>query len=362
MVVVQLREIDGLRDGFRRIVEQERRQMAASSAPDQSLVTRRDFVQLVKLLREMLGELSRLRSILNRVQLDPSLATKIGEMDEMEAYEDTPAAADAAAAAAASPAGSGLLAPLSRLLFSQPAASSPADDKMLRRKASARPGPKLTALRSVAAENVNVEFGSGSVKQAAVIARARAGRDDASTPDARSGLRHIFAGSHNRPSGIAREDRDNGWVGLAGPPDRQRASRPLSSHMDAVLDNFAGQQHQQQDEHPKLLERTLRPRGLSDSSIHSTFTAHGAGGHHVTASRLAATAVIDDDDLAATLEDTAERSQPIPAAAPATRQPHGELASSMHMGGASMFGEWSRWSAGRPMSMMDRQHSAAQRL
>lgn len=343
--------------------------MAASTAPDQSLVTRRDFVQLVKLLREMLGELSRLRSILNRVQLDPTLATKIGEVDDMEAYEEAPpASSDAAAASAASPAGSGLLAPLSRLLFSQPTVSSPAEDKMLRRKASARPGPKLTALRSVAAENVNVEFGSGSVKQAAVIARARGGRDDASTPDARSGLRHIFAGSHTRPTGIAREDRDNGWVGLAGPPDRQRASRPLSSHMDAVLDNFAGQQqhHHQHEEHPKLLERTLRPRGLSDSSIHSTFTAHGAAGgagpSHVTASRLAATAVIDDDDLAATLEDTAERSQPIPTASAAATRPSAELASSMHMGGASMFGEWSRWSAGRPMSMMDRQHSAAQRF
>lgn len=310
----------------------------------------------------MLNELGRLRSIINRIQLEPSLANKVAELDDLQAYEN-PISQSATS-------NTGLLAPISRLLWSQSSGNSTAPaQRSLRRKPSAHPTSKLTALRAVAAETVNVEFGSGAVKQA--ISAPQSGppsRDSQFRPsaldgDARSGLRNIFAGSSRQ--GVLRADREDGWVSLArptaAPPGRQQkqgAPPTLSSTMDAVLDNFA-QSHQQAAQavpHPKLLERTLRPRGLSDSSIHSTFTSH-ANPAQVTTTRLSMTEhslPIADDDLEATLEDSSENAEFMlpppssPSQVPIPRSvrpaPRTELGTSTG-GGASLFGQWAQWSA-----------------
>lgn len=368
-------EIDGLRETFRRVVEAERRSAAASTTTAESLVTRRDFVQLVKLLREMLNELGRLRSIINRIELDPSLANKVAQMDSLAAYEEPEPAV--------SPASSGLLAPISRLLWSnQPS------EPTLKRKPSAHPASKLSALNSVAAETVNVEFGSGQVKQAIKAdapnsnssksaAAAATIRQASYRSDARSGLRNIFAGA---AQSTYRSARDDGWVALSRPPsgaphDRQRAGGPppptLSTAMDAVLDNFHGQgphaSHGTMPPHPNLLERTLRPRGLSDSSIHSTFQAHGhlPAPVQVTTSQPPPGLAFDDDDLEATLnnsntqdssdvgkaeepEENMSGHRPLPTGS--MRPP--ALGTSMG-GGASLFGHWGASRPGLYNDVMD---------
>lgn len=311
------------------------------------MVSRRDFAQLVKLFREMLSELGRLRSIVNRIQLEPSLAHKIAVLDELEAYEEP---------APSSTPTSSLLAPISRLLWSQPA-----EEKVLKRKASSHPASKLSALNSVAPETVNVEFGSGQVKQA-IRADAAAAGVIPSRSDARSGLRSIFVGAQR--SGFPKGDKADGWVAISrhsgAPHDRQRG-QPLSTAMDAVLDNFhsSGQTHQSRDgPHPKLLERTLRPRGLSDSSIHSTFAAHGSinpAQSQITSARLAVSQAIDDDDLAATLEDPSrlEPTGHYGLDQPGNKGPASRIMLGTSMGGgASLFGQWG---ASRPglYDMMD---------
>lgn len=86
----QVNEIDSMRDRFRRILEQERAAVAKDAtkavAPPsaESLISRREFVSLVKLLRDLLFEASRLRSLVNRVQLDPSLATRLADFDDAQ--------------------------------------------------------------------------------------------------------------------------------------------------------------------------------------------------------------------------------------------------------------------------------------
>lgn len=98
------RDAEGLREHFRRLIEQEARANAAAAATGQptttsdaassrsseaasgsataastpeSLLTRKDFFTLVKLLRDVLFELARLRSCINEVQLAPHQAAKI---------------------------------------------------------------------------------------------------------------------------------------------------------------------------------------------------------------------------------------------------------------------------------------------
>jgi hypothetical protein len=94
----------------------------------------------------------------------------------------------------------------------------------------------------------------------------------------RNQLSSIFAGG-----GGAVSPSEASWVVLPGgrkgaPPSRQtRASsyrqQVLTQNVDAVIDNTSA--NLDEDEfRPNLLERTLRPRGLSDSSIHSTFMSH----------------------------------------------------------------------------------------
>ena len=54
---------------------------------------------------------------------------------------------------------------------------------------------------------------------------------------------------------------------------------PLSATTNAVLDSLPHAPQPEMGYQPTLLERQLRPRGYSDSSIHTTFVAH-ANPHH----------------------------------------------------------------------------------
>lgn len=73
-VQASVRDVEGLKEHFRKMVEKETRR---GVCPDGSLVTRRDFFALVKLQRESLLELARLRRCLNEIQLNPQGAAKL---------------------------------------------------------------------------------------------------------------------------------------------------------------------------------------------------------------------------------------------------------------------------------------------
>ncbi|BGP22437.1 hypothetical protein Rt10032_c07g3101 [Rhodotorula toruloides] len=339
-----LTDIDSVRHHFRRVVEQERstqtRQtsLTASSAPasnpDTSLITRRDFVSLVKLLRDLLFEASRLRMLVNRVQLEPALAEKLKELDVPDALEAVKQqGANGKSAAAASMAAAGLLAPLSRLFGGvvgheePPSFAHPPSTAHLRPPPAKRGGSGTV---STATATVSVEFGGGAVRQAQAAETASTTSPKTAPAGARSGIQRaagsshvrrdlssIFAGASSMSRATAataassdlwasapRSSNGTSLSQLGAPAGRLATAassyipfgrllssyRPaMSSTTNAVLDSMthATSHHATSviDEEggfeppPTLLERQLRPRGLSDSSIRSTFISH-ANPHH----------------------------------------------------------------------------------
>lgn len=353
---MQVNDIDAVRHHFRRVVEQERsnqtRQtsLAASTVAanntDTSLVTRRDFVSLVKLLRDLLFEASRLRMLVNRVQLEPGLAERLKELDVPNAFEAVEhEGANAKGATATAPTAAGLLAPLSRLFGGVVGADDAStlahrsSTAQLRPPAAKRGGSGTV---STATATVSVEFGGGAVRQAqaaesASTASPNAAPDATRTGTARAtGLSHvrrdlssIFAGassSSRAPASTATSsdlrtpaptsNAGSSFSQLGAPAGRLASAassatayipfgrllssyRPaMSSTTNAVLDSIphapppvpasAADEESGFEPPPTLLERQLRPRGLSDSSIRSTFLSH-ANPHHriVTANGLA---------------------------------------------------------------------------
>ncbi|KAK4049371.1 hypothetical protein OIV83_004103 [Microbotryomycetes sp. JL201] len=286
-------DVENLRHHFRKVLEAERIVLRGAE-PDlhanESLVLRRDFVTLVKLFRDILFELSRLRMLVNRVQLDPHLASSLRALDVPNNVtpEDTQPKASAA---------SGLLAPLTRFLgaalSNEPEPTSPTSAPL-----GPRPHPpKRSVSSAISSTAVSVEFGSGAVRRAVAnenepprsmttefdraAQQASLGRKGGQ--QARRDLNSIFAGA---PTVVApKAPISASWFSRAGPSSnpigRLLASyRPATeSTVNAVLDSIPHAPQSTAEPPPPLLERELRRRGLSDSSIRSTFVAH-ANPHH----------------------------------------------------------------------------------
>ncbi|BGP18912.1 hypothetical protein JCM10213v2_006992 [Rhodosporidiobolus nylandii] len=334
-------DIDGVRHHFRRVVELERAAQAKEASAErmtgansnESLVTRRDFVSLVKLLRDLLCETTRLRSIVNRVQIDPSLATTLRELDVPTALDPQQGPSGGAKGA---PTTGGLLAPISRLFGSS---LSPDEPSLSHRASSAQlrpPPPKRGGSSTVSTATVNVEFGSGTVRHASASSPhsqtpgltrtpSRPAKPRAPPGQVKRDISSIFAGASTRSSTLAPGPEPWTVVSPSVPTAPSSGSAPLpatarlasaasaassyipfghllssyrpalSSTTNAVLDSIphapplrhpqdALQDSAIDDEPaPTLLERQLRPRGLSDSSIRSTFVSHGvsrANPHH----------------------------------------------------------------------------------
>ncbi|BGP45608.1 hypothetical protein JCM10450v2_001427 [Rhodotorula kratochvilovae] len=339
-------DIDSVRTHFRRVVELERASHARSASPstsaagaDASLVTRRDFVSLVKLVRDLLFEASRLRMLVNRVQLDPPLAATLRDLDVPDAF-DALEAKRAAPIAGGAPSAGGLLAPLSRLFGGVAGVGADGEHSTAalgHKPSSAQlrvPPAKRGGSSTVSTATVNVEFGSGQVRQAEAVGGSPVGRVLA--PPAQTGqprqasvrreLASIFAGASSRSTTAAAAA--DPWIVVppsvaatpiavdahsAAPAGRLASAassaasyipfgrllssyRPaMSSTTNAVLDSLPhapgpAPAHDAPIP-PTLLERQLRPRGLSDSSIRSTYLSH-ANPHHrvVTAAGLALSA------------------------------------------------------------------------
>lgn len=254
--------------------------------------TRKDLRGLFKVFRECFTEMGQMRTTLNDIILDPSIAGKVSEM----ALDPAKAAERERQAAKGS-----WITPLTKLFR----APSPADQTLghdgpsttrvvgrgLERQPS-RIVPKLgAALAASTTTTVNVEFSGGAVGRA--MARTASDAPSASnlmspptispTPSIQgSTLMGIFAGAPQHavdpwvvvPSNSRRFTSN--YAGIDGTVTIGRSGMPnarntagMSQNVDAVIDS-RGQDDENDDVAP-LLERTLRRRGLSDSSIHSSF-------------------------------------------------------------------------------------------
>ncbi|KDR84289.1 hypothetical protein GALMADRAFT_237043 [Galerina marginata CBS 339.88] len=277
--------------------------------------TRKDLRVLFKFVKDMFTEMGHIRVTLNDVVLDPSTAHRVSELAlnpgraEAEKREKEENSLGGGVA--------GWMAPISKL-FSPTGRVElpPIEPGGLTRTTSAggkertRPprfAPKLGPALAASATTVNVEFsGTGvgravsSTLSAQPMPVSNSSMDASVTPQGSSSLMGIFAGA---PRAIEPDP----WVVLPAPPPQplrkkqsfvkppesqsqmpaagtatigrangRRNSNRLSRNVDAVIDVERPQDiDEEPDFLPPLLQRTLRRRGLSDSSIHSTFTSQG---------------------------------------------------------------------------------------
>ncbi|KAG5648703.1 hypothetical protein DXG03_000050 [Asterophora parasitica] len=288
-----LLEATNLRSQFRFLLE------------DDSVVTpctRKDFRILFKLFKEIFAEMGELRVVLNDVILDPSCAPRISELalnpskvEEERKEKERESAGNSAT--------SGWMAPISKLFSPTGRGESSGERSGLLRSVSGRGTrrphfiPKLGPALSASTTTVNVEFSGTAVGRSTtstVTSQVKTVEEEASgssTPS--TGVMNIFAGA-------PRNATPDPWVVVSkGPRRLQSFMKPSTSNefnpatlrrsanglrgtgnaisrdVDAVIDvERPLQGDEDADDLTPLLQRTLRKRGLSDSSIRSTFASH----------------------------------------------------------------------------------------
>lgn len=254
-------------------------------------VSRREMTLLLKLLKDVFSDVLELQNVVNAVTIDPKLAKKL----RREAFADPDAPPETTS-------GLGwIAAPLTSLFTAaqKPAEApvvpaTPSRDRIITPPAPlTRAAPKQQASTSATTTHISVEFGSSGPVRRALPALSQSASDTSSVASrsvsapitagsarvrsraSRSDLMGIFAGA--QPSGVSPAVRArvrHASSQYFGPSDRRIFSEPrerLSTIVDAVLDPGEGEEDViPGDYEPPLLERTLRPRGLSDSSIRSS--------------------------------------------------------------------------------------------
>ncbi|KAL1747263.1 hypothetical protein HDZ31DRAFT_32388 [Schizophyllum fasciatum] len=297
-------DASNLRAQFRGLLEDEKAVVTC---------TRKDLRVLFKLVRDLFSELGELRVALNDVILDPGCAPRLSTL----ALDPAKAERERQASAGSNSGASGWIAPISKL-FGAPAQSTGPPERVvspLARSGSQRAPrlvPKLSPATATASTTVNVEFsGSGvgrSIASSYAPSPVVATHAPAPTPSgalsrpagaSRPSHLHIFAGAP-RPAvltpdswvvvpkgGSLREPgtpafRRPALPGLGEPPQQQRLSRNVDAVIDVETPDRAreegtraggsdGAEAEAADVLGPLAARRLRRRGLSDSSIHSTF-------------------------------------------------------------------------------------------
>ena len=243
-----VRDIEEWRDHFRKAVDKEARRGVPQ---DSSLVSRRDFFALLKLQRESLLELARLRQCINEVHLHPSAAAKLLH-EHLGAHtittnrswisrmftgvlssEPGPAPAEAPAATAASPM---------------------SNETSFVRIAGAESAP-MAVPRNMPTSRLN------GAPPSRVMPRSRAAALSTSVA--------VHAhGAYNKPGMLKTKASQPALMEAAISTKRATSGAHGDTSMVAP---------------PPWQEHSLRPRtrGLSDSSIHSTFLEHGATSDNV---------------------------------------------------------------------------------
>ena len=243
-----VRDIEEWRDHFRKAVDKEARRGVPQ---DSSLVSRRDFFALLKLQRESLLELARLRQCINEVHLHPSAAAKLLH-EHLGAHtintnrswisrmftgvlssEPGPAPVEAPASTAASPA---------------------SNETSFVRIAGAESAP-MAVPRNVPMSRLN------GAPPSRVMPRSRAAALSTSVA--------VHAhGAYTKPGMLKTKASQPALMEAAISTKRATSGAHGDASMVAP---------------PPWQEHSLRPRtrGLSDSSIHSTFLEHGATSDNV---------------------------------------------------------------------------------
>ncbi|KAF9651214.1 hypothetical protein BDM02DRAFT_3091696, partial [Thelephora ganbajun] len=276
-----------------------------------TVCTRKDLRALFNLLKDAFNELGELRMTLNDVILDPSLAPKISEaaMNPSKGVVGKETAGGAA----------GWIAPIVKLFqggeekstsssspnissYGLPRSSSQGGAARTQRP-TPRIAPKLSPALSASTTTVNVEFQSGSSGRAITSTHsahpssseaAKYGGQETSEEEIRAktsaSVMGIFAGA---PKPLSPQDP---WIVIPKPSRKPssplskltrsglgsgtltvgrntlKANPQLSRVVDAVIDvQSPTVAATPSDYQATLAHRGLRPRGLSDSSIHTTF-------------------------------------------------------------------------------------------
>lgn len=300
-----------LRSNFRSLLEDDKIVTAC---------TRKDLRALFNFLKDSFNELGALRMTLNDILLDPSLAPKISEavMNPSKGL----AAKEAAGGAA------GWIAPIVKLFqggeekptllsLNIPAHGLLRSDTRGRtlttQKLTPRVVPKLSPALSASTTTVNVEFQSGSAGRAITSTHsAHPSSSDPANPETQqsedemraktsASVMGIFAGapvpvspldpwivipkpSRKPPSPLSRlanqsfetgETRSGHRRTLTVGRNTLKVNAQLSRVVDAVVDvQSPTAAATPSDYQATLAHRGLRPRGISDSSIHTTFLNH----------------------------------------------------------------------------------------
>lgn len=263
-----------------------------------TICTRHDLRALFKFLKDTFKEVGTLRTTLNDIVLDPSIAPKVREMTLNPGDESSPREKTSFSVS-----GGGWMAPFSKIFGSATSSDSKRQvtSQDINRgrgpaSASSRFIPKLGPATSASPTTVNVEFtGTGAGRAITNVSAVpkeslqSAITAPAATRSTSVNLMGIFAGATRNdpwvvlPPGSSRQKGERAdqlrrtTLGRAAGLSRARADNntrsPLSRNVDAVIDS---------DPNASLEERggtdparTLRTRGLSDSSIHTTFLQHG---------------------------------------------------------------------------------------
>ncbi|KZT06528.1 uncharacterized protein LAESUDRAFT_181974 [Laetiporus sulphureus 93-53] len=288
-----LKEASTMRTHFRALLEDEKAMMAC---------TRTDLRALFKLFKDMFSEMGQMRITLNDVILDPSVAAKVSDL---AMHPEKAAAAQAGNDALGSSTSSSWIAPITKLLglpggsASASANESPANRASMSpplrplapRRMPSRIVPKREAALSASSMTVNVEFSGTAAGRSVTSTYHRhpqrqnsisAAMEDVLSQPAPSqqvsrNLMNIFAGAPRAEDGVdpwivvPKPQRPppatTATIGRAG---MRKPGHTLSRTVDAMIDR-----EEQDGVQATLLDRTLSRRGLSDSSIHTTFLNHG---------------------------------------------------------------------------------------
>ncbi|KAI0832804.1 hypothetical protein BC628DRAFT_1348375 [Trametes gibbosa] len=316
-----LNDATGLRGHLRPFLEDEK---------ITTTCTRRDLRGLLKFIKDVFTELGELRVTLNDVVLDPSVAGKVSEMAMNPSKAHAPDAISRDNSTGV-PAPSWIT-PFSKLLGlpnnGSPSADSPASRALSppartigRGRPPTRVVPKREAALAASAMTVNVEFSGTAVGRAVTSTySAHPGRQGdfsalttpsttTNTPsvaqpeprrDVSRSVMGIFAGAPrpaeidpwvvvprtqkvNRIASMAALNQGNATIGRSALRHATSGKR-LSRIVDAVIDSpqlggaLSEADEGGNDGPPPSLDRALR-RGLSDSSIRTTFTQHGEEDH-----------------------------------------------------------------------------------
>lgn len=319
-----LGEANALRIQFRAFLEDEK---------ITTTCTRRDLRALFKVFKDMFTEMGQLRVTLNDVILDPTVAGRVSDLAMNPSKSSSGTSIDQATAGAQS--GSSWMAPISKLLglpggsaVDEAAARALSPPARPSARALTRPSTRIVPKRGPAlaasATTVNVEFSGAGVGRAVtstatdnvdssmltpptVVARQNS---SGSASEATRSVMDIFAGAPRpvdsadpwvvipKPQRAGTLPSPQGMLGRttigraasrsasvanfrSRPPkvdDRSRLPRAVDAVIDPTQADMAGEDAAEARDvvHDTLLQRTLRPRGLSDSSIHTTFTSHAA--------------------------------------------------------------------------------------